>query len=452
MRAGRSRRKVPGMSTSPVASSASLEPFVEAQAVLAGGVSASMRLHPYLGYPLYVERGSGAYLYGLDGKRYIDFNMSNGAALLGHDHSAVKQAVLRGVELGIICAAETPFHEELAGRLVEIIPAAERVRFSSVGSEVTLVALRIARQATGRDKYLKFDGHFHGLVEPWLYRKADPLDADSEIVPSSGGVPVSGGDDVVMVPWNDGAAFEAAVARHGDELAAVICEGIHFNAGCIPPEPGFLELLRARCSEHGIVFIMDEVLSGFRTHLGGVQAQYGVTPDLTTHAKALANGMPLSSVSGKEELMLTLAPTGPVVHSGTYSGHLLSVLAALATLEELSQPGVYERINATGERFYREMQAIFDRTSVPARVQGMGARFGIYFGITEPVRTWSDALDHDHELNRRFAAACVERGVYFHGYTRQGPPGHAGFSLAHSDEDFAETLSVIETVSRGLMA
>ena len=322
--------------------------FAEAQAVLAGGVSASMRLHPYLGRPLYVDRGEGPYLYEVDGKRYIDFNMSNGAALLGHDHPAVKQAVLHGVERGIITAAETPFHERLAARMVEIIPAAERVRFSSVGSEVTLVALRIARHATGRTKYLKFDGHFHGLSEPWLYRRADPLDDASAVVPSSGGVPASGADDVVMVPWNNVEAFERAISAHGEELAAVFCEPIHYNAGCIPPEPGFLELLRARCSEHGIVFIMDEVLSGFRTHLGGVQAQSGVTPDLTTHAKALANGLPLASVSGREDLMLTLAPTGPVAHSGTYSGHLLSVLAALATLEELSQPGIYDRINSTG--------------------------------------------------------------------------------------------------------
>ncbi len=428
------------------------DPFVDAQAVLAGGVSASMRLHPYLGRPLYVKHGQGPYLYGLDGTRYIDYNMSNGAALLGHDHPAVKQAVLAGVEAGIICAAETPYHESLAARMIEIIPAAERVRFSSVGSEVTLVALRIARNATGRDKYLKFDGHFHGLTEPWLYRREDPLHQESAVVPSSGGVPASGAADVVMVPWNDVEAFEAAITTHGDELAAVICEGIHFNAGCIPPEPGFLELIRARCNEHGVVFVMDEVLSGFRTHLGGVQAQYGVTPDLTTHAKALANGMPLSSVSGREDLMLQLAPTGPVVHSGTYSGHLLSVLAALATLEELSKPGVYDRINATGEAFYRELQAIFDRAGVPARVQGMGARFGIYFGITEPVRTWSDALGHDHDLNRRFVAGCVERGIYFHGYTRQGPPGHSGFSVAHSEEDFAETLAAVEDVAKGLVA
>jgi glutamate-1-semialdehyde 2,1-aminomutase len=363
----------------------------------------------------------------------------------------VKRAVLQGVEMGIICAAETPFHEQLAARMVEIIPAAERVRFSSVGSEVTLVALRIARNATGRTKYLKFDGHFHGLTEPWLLKHADALDPASPIVPSSGGVPASEADDVLMTAWNDVAAFEAAIAAHGHELAAVICEPVHYNAGCIPPEPGFLELLRERTREHGIVFIMDEVLSGFRTNLGGVQAETGVTPDLTTHAKALANGLPRSSLAGREDLMLQLAPTGPVVHSGTYSGHLLSVLAALTTLDELSQPGVYDRINATADAFYRDLQGVFDRAGVPARVQGKGARFGIYFGRTEPVRTWTDAFNHDHELNRRFTSGLIEHGVYIHAYTRQGPPGHAGFSIAHTPEDFAETLTIAESVAKTLV-
>ena len=186
--------------------------FQKATQVLASGVSAGMRLNPYIGMPLYIERGEGPYLYGTDGKRYIDLNMSNGAALLGHDHPSVRDAVIHGTELGIICAAETPYHEELASRLVDIIPAAERVRFSSVGGEVTSVALRIARAATGRDKYLKFDGHFHGLTEAWLYRRSNPLDQSSPIVPSSEGVPASGAADVVMVPWNDVDAFETGDA------------------------------------------------------------------------------------------------------------------------------------------------------------------------------------------------------------------------------------------------
>jgi glutamate-1-semialdehyde 2,1-aminomutase len=424
--------------------------FAGAKQVLASGVSASMRLHTYLERPLYVARGEGPYLYGVDGQRYIDFNMSNGAALLGHDHPAVKRAVLDGVEMGIVCAAETPFHAQLADRMVAIIPAAERVRFSSVGTEVTLVALRIARAATGRSKYLKFDGHFHGLAEPWLFRHADPLDPGSDVVPSSGGVPAHQAEDVLMLPWNDAAGFEHVMTEHGAELAAVICEPIHFNAGCIPAAPGFLELLRERTRQHEVVLIFDEVLSGFRTALGGVQAETGIVPDLTTHAKALANGLPLASVSGREELMLLLAPSGSVVHSGTYSGHLLSVLAALATLDELSKPGVYDGIHATADRFYADLQGIFDRAGIPARVQGRGARFGIYFGRTEPVTTWADALGHDHELNRRFAVGCAECGVYFHGYTKQGPPGHAGFSLAHTAEVLADALSRIESAVNDL--
>jgi glutamate-1-semialdehyde 2,1-aminomutase len=424
--------------------------FARARDVMAGGVSASMRMHPYLGQPLYIERGEGPYLYGVDGRRYIDLNTSNGAAILGHHHPAVTAAIVRGLDAGTIAATETPFHERLAARLVEIIPAAERVRFATTGTEVTTVALRLARHATGRTRYLKFDGQFHGLAEQWLYQRKPGDDGALHPVPSSGGVPASGADDVVMVAWNDAEGFAGAIDRHGDELAAVICEPIHFNAGCIPPAPGFLDLLRERTHEKGIVLIFDEVLSGFKTALGGVQAESGVTPDLTTHAKALANGMPLSSLSGRADLMEQLAPRGPVAHSGTYSGHLLSVLAALATLDELGQPGIYDRLNATADRFYADLQGVFDRHGLPVLVQGRGARFGLYFGRREPVRTWADAAGHDHELNRRFSLACLERGVFIHAYTRQGPPGHAGISLAHTERDLAEVLTVAEVAAQSL--
>jgi len=238
--------------------------------------------------------------------------------------------------------------------------------------------------------------------------------------------------------------------EHGDAIAAVIAEPVHYNAGCIPPEPGFLELLRERTRETGAILIFDEVLSGFRIALGGVQEYTSVTPDLSTFAKALANGMPLSALVGRADLMEQLAPNGPVAHSGTYSGHLLSVLAALATLEELRRPGVYDQLRETSQTFYTDLQDVFDRHGLPVRVQGLGARFGLYFGRREPVRQVADAAAHDHELNRRFVLGCLDRGVYFHAYHRTGAPGHCGFSLAHTDADLAESLTVMEAVAAEL--
>ena len=422
--------------------------FDSARGVLAGGVSAAARIHPYLGRPFYQARGSGAYIEDLAGRRYIDFNMSNGAAILGHNDPAVREAVLEGLALGIIAGAETAYHEQLARTLVEIIPAAERVRFATNGSDVTMIAVRLARHATGRTKILKFDGHYHGLTELFLFRR----DEGGAVVPSSGGVPASWADDVLMTPWNDAAAFEALLARHGDEIAAVICEPVHYNAGCLPPAPGFLELLRARTTVSGSVLIFDEVLSGFRMALGGVQEWSGVTPDLCTLAKALSNGLPLAAVAGRADLMAGFAPDGPVAHSGTYSGHPLSILAGQATLDALRAPGLYDALDALAESFYRDLQGIFDRHGVPVQVQGLGARFGLYFGRREPVTTYTDAAAHDHDLHRRFVVACLARGLFLPAYTRQGPPGHNGFSLAHTPAILADALAIMDEAAGTLRA
>jgi glutamate-1-semialdehyde 2,1-aminomutase len=411
---------------------------------LAGGVSASMRIYPYLGRAKYFAGGEGPYLYDEDGKRYIDFNTSNGAAILGHKHPAIRDAVMDALEAGTIAASETRFHPELANRLCEIIPSAERVRFASTGSEVTSVAVRLARHATSRRKILKFDGHFHGLTDTFLYR---PEGDERKIVPLSGGVPESGANEVVMTPWNDIDAFTLAVEQNADDLAAVILEPVHFNAGCIPPVEGMLETIREQTLRHGVILIFDEVLSGFRLRLGGMEEYYGITPDLSTWAKALANGMPLSALTGRADLMEQLAPGGPVAHSGTYSGHLHSVLASLATIEQLSQPGLYEHVEEVSNGFYRDLQEAFDRHSLPVRVQGLGTRFGLYFGRTEPVTTVSQVANHDHELNKKFYLACMDRGIYFHAYTGVGPPGHAGFSLAHTDDVLNEALNIIDDVA-----
>ncbi len=427
-----------------LASTSSTELAQRSRSVLAGGVSASMRIHPYLGQPFYLSHGEGAHVFDLDGKKYIDFNMSNGATLLGHGHPAVQDALRRGIDLGMVAAAEMEYQEQLARALTEVIPSAERVRFASTGTEMTSVAIRIARHVTGRTKLLKFDGHFHGQTEMFLYRS----DAETgEVVPSSGGVPQAGADDVVMVPYNDTTAFDAAIAGNKDQIAAVIVEPVHYNIGCVTPEPGFLEHLRAVTKAEGIILIFDEVLSGFRMDIGGAQGYYGVTPDLTTLAKALGNGMPLSALVGSADLMEQLAPVGPVVHSGTYSGHILAVLAGIASVDQLRQEGVYDTMLENGETFYRDMQRVFDRHGIPARVQGLGARFGIYFGIDEPVRDFATAGLHDHDLNEQFVRGCMERGVYFHAYNRAGAPGHCGFSLSHSREDFEQALQVIDDVA-----
>ena len=419
----------------------------KAKEVLAGGLSASMRIHPYLGQPFYLSRGEGSRVVDMEGNTYIDFNMSNGATMLGHSNPQVRQAVIDAMDLGTIAAAETHHHEQLARMLTEVIPSAERVRFASTGTELTTVAVRLARHVTGRTKVLKFDGHFHGQAEMFLYKSED-----GNVVPSSGGVPESGADDVVMVPYNDAAAFTAALEQHRGEIAAVIVEPVHYNIGCVTPEEGFLELLRKSTTDEGIILIFDEVLSGFRMDLGGAQTYYGVTPDLSTFAKAIANGMPLSALVGRADLMEQLAPTGPVAHSGTYSGHLHSVMAGIATVEQLRQPGVYDSLLENTETFYRDLQRIFDRHTIPATVQGLGARFGIYFGITEPVRTFAKASEHDHELNREFVLGCLQRGVYFHAYNRTGAPGHCGVSLSHSSEDLAQALTVIEEVAANMAA
>lgn len=429
----------------PTAAEAQL--FDEARAVLASGVSAALRLHPYLERPFYQARGMGPYIEDLNGRRFIDFNMSNGAALLGYDHPAVREAVGQGLALGIIAGSETVYHQRLARTLTEIIPSAERVRFATNGSDVTLVAVRLARHATRRTKIVKFDGHYHGLTEPFLFKRDG---ATGEVIPSSGGVLASGAADVLLTPWNDEAAFRTLMTERGAEIAAVICEPVHYNVGCIPPAPGFLELLRQLTTDTGSILIFDEVLSGFRMALGGAQEWSGVTPDLCTLAKALSNGMPLAVLAGRAELMEGLAPRGPVAHSGTYSGHLLSVLAAQGTVDVLRQAGVYDTLNGVAESFYRDLQAIFDRRGLPVLVQGLGARFGLYFGRRVALTTYADAATHDHELNRRFVFACLERGLYFPVYYRQGQPGHAGFSLAHTPEVMAEALNIFEQAAVSL--
>ena len=425
------------------------ELFDFANRYLVGGVSASARVNAATGRPLYLTRGDGCRVYDVDGREFIDYNLSHGATFLGHNHPRIREGIQKALEMGVICAYETEYHSRAAELICQTVPCAEQVRFANSGSEATMNAIRLARAATGREVILKFEGHFHGLHDYVVWNAHGPARAEFPTYPyvpplvESGGVPKQTENLVVVIPWNDPDALRQAMRERGHEFAAVICEPVNYNSGCIPPQPGFLQLLREEATRYGAVLIFDEVLSGFRMAAGGAQEYYGVTPDVCTLAKAVANGLPLAVIAGKAEFMKVFSPFGPAAHSGTYSGHLFAMLAVIASLSEIRQEGFYDALFAKADRLYGGLSNLFEAHGVPARVQGLGARFGIYFGVTKEVKCYQDCATIDGDLGYKFIRACFERGLYFHNYGKLAL-GHHGFSAAHTLEDIEETLNRVE--------
>jgi glutamate-1-semialdehyde 2,1-aminomutase len=417
--------------------------FDFARQVLPGGVCATARANAAIGRPLYVTRGDGPYIYDLEGREYVDMCMSHGASLVGHNHPKIKAAVAQALELGIICSYETEYHSALAKRITELVPCAEMVRFAGSGTETVMHALRLARTATGRGKVIKFEGHFHGYSDALNFSVAPPLgeagpSAAPIPYPESSGIPSDVKDELVIVPFNAPAALEAAFAQHGGEVATLVLEPINYDSGCILPQPGFLELCRDLCDRHGVLLFFDEVLTAFRMAPGGAQEYLGIVPDLCVLGKAFGAGTPISAIAGKREVMLHLRPVGSSELSGTYLAHLTTVLAALAALEEYSQVGFYERLETLGQRFYAGFQDIIDRSGVPLRLQHVGPRFGLYFGITSEVTNYREAALKNRAMELTFIAACFHRGVYF------AVSPHHGFSAAHAEADLDRALEVIE--------
>lgn len=424
--------------------------YESAQRHLIGGAGAGGRYHPLLKRPLYLARGKAARFWDVDGKEYLDFFTGSGANFLGHAHPAINDAIREALEVGVICNGETEYHSRLAALVAEAVPCAQKVRFANSGTEATMGAIRIARGYTGKPKILKFEGHFHGMHDYLWYNCSagvGALRADGTVapLPDSAGMPDAMAELVVVVPFNDPAAFERAVAAHRHELAAVIVEPISYNMGCIPADPDFLKAVRRICTEHGIVLIFDEVLSGFRMCRGGAQEYYGVTPDLCTLAKALGGGVPIAAVCGATNVMAVLNPVGRTIMSGTYTGHLTAVLPAIACQTEIAKPGFYPHITALAERLYAGIRAALQATGVPGIVQGIGARFGLYLGVTEPVRSYREAVRTNREMEVRFILGCVRRGLYLHDY---GHTMHHGFSSQHTVADIDEALNLIEDALR----
>lgn len=420
-------------------------------AVMPGGVNASARANPALGHPLFFQRGRGAYLYDADDHRFIDYCTSHGASLLGHGHPAVTAAVRRALEAGGMLACETALQVEVAERLLALFPGMAMLRYACSGTETTWHALRVARAYTSKFGVVKFEGHYHGVNDTVGYShwpdldRAGPADRPRP-VPDSAGIPPGNRDLITILPFNDVAAFERCLRSQADELAAVIMEPVNYDSCGLVPTDDFMAAVRALTRELGVVLIFDEVLSGFRVRAGAALGDR-VIPDMTVLGKAVGGGMPISAFMGRREIMETCTPVGPALHSGTYNAPPVLVAAIGAFLDEMTQPGFYDHLDALGARLYDGMREIMARRGIKAWVQGVGARFGLLFGMDEEPRTYRDVARQDLAAMRAFHLACLKRGVYLHHVSP-----HHGYSSAHTMDDIDETLDVMDQAVKELVS
>jgi glutamate-1-semialdehyde 2,1-aminomutase len=416
-----------------------------AKQFLAGGVSSSTRVNQAIGHAMLFRRTEGCRVWDLDGRELIDLCCSHGASLLGHGDSRVRAAVVDALDRGAACSYESEQHAELAELLCGSIPCLELVRFTGSGTEATMHCLRLARAVTSRQMILRFEGNFHGYHDQVMWAAKGELDQfHPPLKPISTGVVAGLDQHLVQVPYNRPDLVEEVFNRFGDRLAAAICEPIYYNAGCVLPTAEFMRVLRQQTEKHGTVLIFDEVLSAFRMGVGGAQGYLGITPDLCTLGKAVGGGYPLSVFGGRRELMQRLMPQGDCQHSGTYNGHPVVVSAGWAAVRAYREPGFYDHIGSIGEQLLGGLRAIFARHQVPVRIQGLGARFGLYFGLApdQVIANYADAQRHDKARLMRFYAAAIQHGVYFHDYG--GAPCHHGFCAAMTSADADEALQRLD--------
>lgn len=425
-----------------------VEQYQRACQSLAGGVASSTRLNKAVGHAMYFDRADGCRLWDLDGKEYIDLCCSHGATLLGHGDPRIRRAVERALDRGAACSYENEQHAELAALLCEVIPCLERVRFTGSGTEATMHCIRLARAFTGRSKLIKFEGNFHGYHDQVMFAigtPADQLGPDETPNPFPGSTGIAPGlqEQVIIVPYNRVDLLERAFRDHGEQLAAVIGEPIYYNAGCILPTREFLTALRELTWRHNVLLIFDEVLSAFRMGIGGAQEHLGVTPDLCTLGKAVGGGYPLSVFGGRKDIMDRLMPIGDCQHSGTYNGHPVVVAAALAAIRAYREPDFYNHVHAIAHMLFDGLTHLFGKHALSAHVQGLGARFGIYFGLKGAAHNYRDAVQHQRASMLAFIKAAIEHGVYFHDYG--GAACHHGFCAAMTTADVQEVLHRLDT-------
>ena len=385
--------------------------FSRARTLMPGGVNSPVRAFKSVGgEPFFVARADGPYLYDVDGNRYVDYVGSWGPMIAGHNHPAVREAVANaignGLSYGAPCAAEVT----MAERITQLVPSCEMVRMVNSGTEATLSAIRLARGATGRMRIVKFEGCYHGHGDSFLVKAGSG--ALTFGIPNSPGVPKALADLTLTLPYNDFDAATALFDEAGSEIAGLIIEPVVGNANCLPPRDGYLQHLRDLCTRHGTVLIFDEVMTGFRVALGGAQARYGVTPDLSTFGKIIGGGMPVGAYGGRRELMEQIAPAGPVYQAGTLSGNPVAMAAGLAMLALVSEPGFHDRLEATTHVLCDGLEAAAREAGVAFTTTRVGAMFGLFFTDAPSVDTYAQAIACDTAAFDRFFHAMLERGVF----------------------------------------
>jgi len=409
--------------------------FGAAQQHIPGGVNSPVRAFRGVGGdPVFIERGSGPFLFDAQGNRYIDYVGSWGPMILGHAHPKVIEAVQTVIHKGLSFGAPTELETKMADKVCELVPSMELVRMVSSGTEATMSAIRLARGYTGRDKIVKFEGCYHGHADSLLVKAGSGALTLGE--PSSPGVPAALAEQTVTLDYNNIEQVKETFAEIGEQVACIIVEPVAGNMNCIPPQPGFLEGLRAVCDQYGSVLIFDEVMTGFRVALGGAQGLYGIRPDLTTLGKVIGGGMPVGAFGGKREIMERIAPLGPVYQAGTLSGNPVAMTAGLTTLELISAPGFFDQLGAQTRRLADGLRHRAKEAGVAATTNQVGGMFGLFFTEAEEVTDFAGSTACKVERFQAFYHAMLQRGVYL------APSAfEAGFvSCAHGDQEIDATL------------
>ena len=414
--------------------STSHELFQKAQQHIPGGVNSPVRAFKGVGGdPVFIAKAAGSCIFDSEGRRYIDYVGSWGPMILGHAHPEVIAAVADTIPLGLSFGAPTEIEIRLADKVCELMPSIEMVRMVSSGTEATMSAIRLARGYTGRDKIVKFEGCYHGHSDSLLVKAGSGALTLGE--PSSPGVPACLAEQTITLDYNNIEQVREAFSRIGEQVACIIVEPVAGNMNCIPPLPGFLQGLREVCDQYGSVLIFDEVMTGFRVGLGGVQGLHDITPDLTTLGKVIGGGMPVGAFGGKREIMEKIAPLGPVYQAGTLSGNPVAMAAGLKTLELISRPGFFEQLGQKTEKLITGLVAAGEAAGVAVTENHIGGMFGLFFTEADKVTDFAGSMACNQEQFKQFFHAMLDEGVYL------APSAfEAGFvSAAHSDEDLDAT-------------